>query len=82
MVVVISCGFQAVDTNRFRKKSLEKGKQLCESFHISQVREEIHAENVRIIKGIVLKETPSNISKGQKGNIYKVTVEVVRVLIF
>ena len=58
MVVIIKAGFQAVNTSVFRQKSLSKGLKLLQSFHVSEVREEIDENKNHHIIGHVLRETP------------------------
>ena len=57
MVVIMKAVFQAVNTSVCRPKSLSKGRTLLESFHVSEVQEEIDENNNRQIIGYVLRET-------------------------
>jgi len=78
MVVLISTGFQEVDTTVFRKKSLSKGKKLVESSHVSKVCEELREDGLRRLKGRVLRETPGAASEKNNTNYYYVFIEVDR----
>jgi hypothetical protein len=74
MQVIITCGFQSIDTSCFRKKSLFKGKKLLESYHVSDVKEIIDHPCRRVI-GTVLRETPGAHS-AKKHNTYTPEVQV------
>ena len=70
IVVIIRAGFQEVNTSVFRPKSSSKGRKLLESFHVSEVHEEIDENNNRQIIGHVSRETPGAISTRNNVNIY------------
>lgn len=74
-MLTIKSGFQPVITDCFRKRSLSKGRKLLESFHVSNVKEDI-VNNVHQISGEVLRETPGAKSEKLKTNIYKPNVKV------
>ncbi|KAH0820415.1 hypothetical protein GEV33_002376 [Tenebrio molitor] len=74
MQVIITCGFQSIDTSCFRKKSLFKGKKLLESYHVSDVKEIIDHPCRRVI-GTVLRETPGAHS-AKKHNTYTPEVQL------
>ena len=75
MTVIISCGFQRVETKKFRKKSISKGKKLIYSNHVGHVTEEILNEK-RILRGLVLRETPGGQSGKNVINFYNPVIEV------
>ncbi|KAL1492655.1 hypothetical protein ABEB36_010881 [Hypothenemus hampei] len=67
--VTISCGFQSVSLEYFRKKSISQGKKLFESKHIDSVKEEIYGKH-RTIYGKVQSQVKVNQEK------YKVRIEL------
>ena len=52
-MIIITCGFQEIKIDCFRKKSLNKGNKLLKSFHVSDVKE-IITDDFTQVSGTVL----------------------------
>ena len=79
MPTIITCGFQSVHLTIFRQKSLNKGKKLLESFHVSDVKE-LKEKHFSKLSGVVLRETPGAQSSKTNTDLYNPSIEVIILL--
>lgn len=76
MEVILTCGFQIINIDIFRKKSISKGYKLLKSNHVGHVRETIRDDKSEVT-GTVLRETPGATSTRKNENFYQPYIKVI-----